>query len=136
MLGIGSTLGVNLLSSCSSLGRLSKGIVDGEIYDDQLLVPLSAFLDKSKPREYIIVHNEKLQFPICVYRFSDKEFSALWMECTHQGAELQVFGDKLECPAHGSEFDASGIVENGPADKNLRTFPTELTNKYLKIKLT
>jgi Rieske Fe-S protein len=57
------------------------------------------------------------------------------MRCTHQGTELQVFGDKLQCPAHGSEFNNSGAVQNGPADIKLRTFPVTLDNHQLKISL-
>lgn len=57
------------------------------------------------------------------------------MSCTHQNAELQVFGDKLQCPAHGSEFDNTGRVLNAPADTNLRTFPVTVENNTIKISL-
>ncbi|HJW30337.1 MAG TPA: Rieske 2Fe-2S domain-containing protein, partial [Saprospiraceae bacterium] len=60
-------------------------------------------------RQYIIVQNEKLEFPIYVYRFSENEFSALWMKCAHQGAELQASGDHLQCPSHGSEYTNRGV---------------------------
>ena len=86
-------------------------------------------------KKYIVVNNDILQYPICVYRFSEKEYSALWMRCTHQGTELQVFGDKLQCPAHGSEFNNMGAVQNGPADAMLRTFPITIEKNQLKISL-
>jgi Rieske Fe-S protein len=57
------------------------------------------------------------------------------MKCTHQGSELQVFGDALQCPSHGSEFDKHGGLLNGPADKPLRTFPVKIENDQLKISL-
>jgi Rieske Fe-S protein len=57
------------------------------------------------------------------------------MVCTHQGAELQVFGDKLQCPAHGSEFSNRGVLENGPANRDLRKFPIVIENNTLKISL-
>lgn len=60
---------------------------------------------------------------------------ALLMECTHQGAELQVFGDKLQCAAHGSEFSNKGIVESGPASTDLRKFPVRIENNILKVSL-
>lgn len=90
---------------------------------------------KSAYHSFIIVRNEALQYPICVYRFSDKEYSALWMRCTHQGAELQASGDSLQCTAHGSEFDNKGTVKNGPADRNLRNFPVTVSNNQLFIDL-
>ena len=86
-------------------------------------------------KKYVIVQNEILQYPICVFRFSGNEYAALWMRCTHQGTELQVFGDKLQCPAHGSEFTSRGLVQNGPADMKLRSFPITIENNQLKISL-
>jgi Rieske Fe-S protein len=55
--------------------------------------------------------------------------------CTHQGAELQVFGDKIQCPAHGSEFSNRGVLESGPANTDLRKFPIVIENNILKISL-
>jgi Rieske Fe-S protein len=102
-----------------------------------LLVPLSSFDNGNKTyRKYVVVQNDKLQYPICVYRFSDTEYKALLMRCTHQGAELQVFGDRLQCPAHGSTFNNTGVVQNGPADVNLRSFPVNISQDQLHITLS
>jgi Rieske Fe-S protein len=57
------------------------------------------------------------------------------MRCTHQGTELQAAGDYLQCTAHGSEFDKEGRIKNGPADKNLRTFPVTMQDNQLFIDL-
>lgn len=102
------------------------------IEGDSLVVPLLSFTD----RKYVVVENEKLEYPICVYRFSDNEYKALLMRCTHQGTELQVFGDRLQCPAHGSEFSNTGTVQNGPADTALRTFEVSVLTDTIKIKLS
>ena len=104
--------------------------------NSNLTVPVSTFQqDKDSFRKYIVVSHPELKFPICVYRFSDTEYTALLMKCTHQGAELQVFGDRLECPAHGSQFSDTGQVKNGPADTNLRSFPVTVNNDQLFISL-
>ena len=114
-------------------------IISANIIGDNLIVGLKDFEtnsgDGKQFKKYVIVQNELLRFPICVYRFNENEYQALWMRCTHQGNELQVFGDKLQCPAHGSEFDNGGNVRNGPADKPLRTFPVTIENKQLRISL-
>ena len=86
-------------------------------------------------RSFIIVRNDALQFPICVFRFTEQEYSAVWMKCTHQGAELQASGEMLQCPAHGSEFNNKGKVMSGPASDHLRTFPVTVTNTELFIDL-
>jgi len=96
---------------------------------------MTAFQSNGAYNKYIVVQQEQLKYPICVYRFSQNEYSAVLMRCTHQGAELQVFGDKLECPAHGSTFSNTGQVKNGPADTNLRTFPVIVQNDQLLISL-
>ncbi|MBL7864629.1 MAG: Rieske (2Fe-2S) protein [Cyclobacteriaceae bacterium] len=84
-------------------------------------------------REYVIVRNEKLEYPICVYRQSENEYKALLMKCTHQGTELQAAGDHLHCPAHGSEYNSSGQVTQGPATDGLRVFPVTVDNEKVVI---
>ena len=86
-------------------------------------------------RKYIIVQHDQLQFPIYIYRFSDNEYSALWMECTHQGTELQASGDHLHCSGHGSEFTNLGYVSQGPAEDNLRWFPVKVEQEQIWIDL-
>jgi Rieske Fe-S protein len=123
-----------LLSSCKSTqyisGRLNK---DGVLLDANEFKIMSK--GKTSYRSFVVVRNEALQYPVCVYRFSENEYSALWMRCTHQGTELQASGDRLQCTAHGSEFDNRGQVKNGPADKSLRSFPVTLSNNQLFIDL-
>lgn len=123
-----------LLQGCSG-----TKIISGKIGSDDLIVALKDFETKAGNeihyKKYIVVQNEILQYPICVYRFNANEYTALWMQCTHQGAELQVFGDKLQCPAHGSEFTNKGAVQGGPADAKLRTFPVTIEANQLKISL-
>jgi Rieske Fe-S protein len=123
-----------IFSSCSATrytdGKLNKDGVEVDI--DHFRVSKNG---KTSWRPYIIVRNESLQFPICVYRFSETEYSALWMQCAHQGAELQVSGSQLQCPAHGSEYDNRGRVTNGPATSDLRHFPVTVRNNQLFIDL-
>jgi Rieske Fe-S protein len=129
--GIGIT---TLLQGCGTAKWLN-----GKIVGDDLIVAVSDFqINKGKKdgfRRSLIIQHDQLQYPICIFRFSENEYAALWMRCTHQGTELQVFGDKLQCPAHGSEFTNKGMVQNGPADAKLRTFPVTPENNQLKISL-
>lgn len=86
-------------------------------------------------RDYVIVRNDAMEFPIYVYRFSDDDYSAMLMKCTHQGNELQASGDHLHCSAHGSEFNNRGIVAQGPAEENLRTFDVTADSTTIFIDL-
>jgi len=124
-----SFLGV-LVQSCQSVKY-----VGGELGESGITVPLTAFDTKKGHYPYVIVRNDELQFPICVYRISETAYSALLMRCSHQGAELQVAGDQLVCPAHGSEFDKMGKVTQSPAIADLRKFPVIIKNDQLFIDL-
>jgi len=125
---------ITLVNSCTA-----TRLIRGKIIGDELVVDLKNFYVDSGGernfRKYIIVGNDQLKYPVCVFRFNQNEYSALWMRCTHQGNELQAFGDKLQCPAHGSEFDNKGGVQNGPADKALRTFPVTIDINQIRISL-
>jgi Rieske Fe-S protein len=124
-----------MLNGCAGT-KYINALIEGS----NLIVPLSEFeiVKENTPaqyRKYVVVQHDNLQFPICVYRISSDTYHALWMKCTHQGTELHVFGDKLQCPAHGSEFTNAGAVQNGPAAEALRTFPIAVANNTLKIDL-
>lgn len=125
-----------LLQNCGGTKYLTSPIVGTD-----LVVPASAFrIEKEGAapsyRRYVVVQNEKLEYPICVYRSSTEQYEALLMQCTHQGTELQVFGERLQCPAHGSEFTPAGDVQNGPADEPLRKFRVMVEGETIKINLS
>jgi Rieske Fe-S protein len=131
---VGGAFMIPVLSACQSTHYAS-----GTIEPNGLSVAKSEFsyLKKDQPmiRQYIIVQNERLEFPIYLYRFSENEYSALLMKCTHQGNELQASGDHLTCPAHGSEFNNKGTVAHGPAEKKLRAFKVSADNEKIFIDL-
>lgn len=125
-----------ILQSCSTGQHFAKS----DIVGNQLRVPLTEFtLDKKGQavnRDYVVVRSEKLNFPIYLRKLSDTDYSAVWMECTHQGAELSAHGDYLTCPSHGSEFDKLGKVTQGPAQADLRKFKTSVDSQYIYISLS
>jgi Rieske Fe-S protein len=122
-----------------SLSGCATHHVTGMLEQSGVSISTSEFVQiKNKAttyRTYLIVQHEQLEFPIYLYRFSETEYTALWMECTHQGAELQASGDFLHCPSHGSEFTNRGTISSGPAEKNLRSFPVSVMNDKILIDL-
>lgn len=124
----------SLLNSCTP-----SHYITGTMNKDGLILSRDEFKIMQKGntayRSFIIVRNDALKFPICVYRINETEYSALWMQCTHQGAALQASGNVLQCPAHGSEFNNRGEVHSGPANTSLRTFPVTISNNDLFIDL-
>lgn len=89
----------------------------------------------ARKRKYVLIRLMQYNFPIIIYRFDNDTYSALLMECTHKNCELQPQGDFLICPCHGSEFSNTGIVQNPPAEENLRTFQTTQDNEHIYIQL-
>jgi Rieske Fe-S protein len=57
---------------------------------------------------------------IVVSRPTDTTAAAFSAICTHQGCTVAAAGAVLNCPCHGSEFDAlTGAVKRGPATSPL-----------------
>ena len=131
---IGSAVIPSLLVSCQST-HYTNGVL--ETNGISVLASEFSYLKKDQPviRQYIIVRNDSLEFPIYLYRFSANEYAAVLMKCTHQGAELQASGDHLHCPSHGSEFNNRGLLAHGPAEKNLRSFKVSADSDKIFIDL-
>lgn len=74
--------GTTILNGCSS-SQISR-----EIKESDLLVPISDFIvqkgAKTQFKKYIVIQNDILKAPICVFRFSENDYSAIFMLCTHQ----------------------------------------------------
>ena len=120
-----------LLESCD----LTKS-VSGSLSDTRMTIPLSKFRGrKGDYRSYLIVQHEGLNYPVVVYRESDSVYTALLLRCTHQYSELNVSGNLISCPAHGSEFNTKGEPTQGPAEAGLRRFPTSTDAENLYIDL-
>ena len=119
-----------LLQSCVSTKNISADIIDGN-----LVIPKIDFIKKDAYLKYLIVRNENLHYPIYVFRITEIEYTALYLQCSHQGNELNAFGDKLVCSAHGSEFDNRGVATTGPATEPLRSFPIQIDNQNINISL-
>ncbi len=124
-----------LLTSCESIYYATSSIKN-----NPLIVPLSEFeIPKKKEltyRSFVLVKTPKEDFPICLYKTGENEYTAALMKCTHRGCELNVGGGIYSCPCHGSEFDTNGGVLEGPADQNLKTFKTTIQNENIYIELS
>lgn len=130
-----TVLGASILAEGCSPAKHIQAIPK----DGNFVIPLSEFLQERKgkttSRKYILVQSTALRYPIVIYKFANGEYSALLLECTHQGSELSVHGDLIACPAHGSEFNNRGMVEEGPAARNLKSFPvtSDGQNIYVRV---
>ncbi len=124
-------IGVAILTeSCGSIYYASSKKDEGKI-----IVKKNEFIDTNKViRKFVVIRPEKLQFPICIYK-NENEYNALYMQCTHQGCELQPNKSFLVCPCHGSEFSNTGKVQSPPADSDLKQFKINTDNENIYIQL-
>jgi len=130
---LGLMAGAPLLTSCSPTVYVQKLVIN-----NQISVGLLEFLiegETEKYHRYILVKSEQLDYPIVVYRKSEKHFTSLLLRCTHRGTELNVHGDLISCPAHGSEFSNIGEVISEPAPQPLKSFHSEVIQNELIIHL-
>jgi Rieske Fe-S protein len=64
-----------------------------------------------------------------VARPTDTDAVAFSAICTHQGCTVAPSGSRLNCPCHGSVFNAlTGAVEHGPARSPLPSIPVKVVN--------
>ncbi|MEX2594100.1 MAG: Rieske (2Fe-2S) protein [Anditalea sp.] len=125
--------GISLLESCAGTAYFAQTTLEA----NRILIKKTEFLntqdEKTKERKFVLIKSEKFGFPICVYKINEIEYSALLLQCTHRGCELQPQGNFLVCPCHGSEFSNKGLVQNPPAEQNLQTFKTATDDEYIYI---
>jgi len=132
---IGSVALAALLEGCGTANYYAIA----DFGSSRIAVKKSEFVDlsngQSKERKYVLVKNDRMGFPICIYKQSVNEFTALYIQCTHKGCELQPNDNYLQCPCHGSEFSNRGAVQHGPAESNLKQFSVTTDNEIIYIHL-
>ncbi|WP_276132388.1 Rieske (2Fe-2S) protein [Polluticoccus soli] len=125
----------------TALGGVAKAAIKQPLQDEEnkIAIEKSKFEKKKDDevtyRTYIKISPEGLDFPIVVYRFDENDYAALLLQCTHRGAELNINGDTVSCPAHDSEFSNRGEVLNGPADEPLKTFAVTSDEQFIYVNL-
>jgi cytochrome b6-f complex iron-sulfur subunit len=121
------------LEGCTSTTHIASAVTNG----NTISINKSEFVTSKKDvlRKFVIINSAKFEYPICIYKLNDTEFSALLMKCTHNSCELHPQGSYLVCPCHGSEFNNKGTVQNPPAERNLQTFTTTTDNENIYIHL-
>jgi Rieske Fe-S protein len=114
--------GLLYLSGALTLGGLLR-FLD---YDPNL-APQTEF-DLGPASNYPLRSRTILSDPPAVLLHTEKGFSAWSLVCTHLGCTTEQNADGFSCRCHGSRYDASGNVSQGPAAKPLRALRVEVTD--------
>ena len=71
---------------------------------------------------------------LLVAHTAQSAFTALSATCTHQACTITGYGSQtFVCPCHGSQFDTTGRVLQGPAFSPLPQYHTQFANNVLTI---
>ncbi len=76
--------------------------------------------------------------PLAVTRLTEAKVVAVSRICTHEGCTVNLPVASLltlNCPCHGSRFEVTGQVVNGPASRPLASFPTAIDGNQVVITL-
>jgi cytochrome b6-f complex iron-sulfur subunit len=115
---------IGSFESCSSIAVFKAQPSEGKIQ-----VPLTEFAETNLR----IIRVTHLDFDILVSKKQDGNYSAVYMQCTHQDFGLTANAKGLNCSMHGSSFDLEGNVVTGPAALPLRKFTVTKNDTHLTI---
>jgi len=76
--------------------------------------------------------------PLAITRLTDTRVAAVSRICTHEGCTVNLPVASLltlDCPCHGSRFQVTGQVVNGPAARPLASFPTVIVGDQVVVTL-
>ncbi|WP_297337533.1 Rieske 2Fe-2S domain-containing protein [Algoriphagus sp.] len=133
-----ATFGAAFFTSCSSTddadpasptpsGNSSSGIT---ISGNTISIDLSVQTELTSPGNWLLIENAKT-----LVANVNGSFVALTSVCTHSGCDRNwTFGNsRFTCTCHGSVFDPSGQVLQGPATTPLTPYTTQVSGTKLVV---
>lgn len=126
---LGTTaLAAVLLPGCASLMTRPVAVESGLVRLD-----LRQYPELAEPGGALRLLPNGWSDPLYVLTLADGRFAALSPICTHLGCTVEMTGERLVCPCHGSTYDREGVVLQGPAERPLRRFPSRTTADGLLV---
>lgn len=113
---------VALLAGCASLVTRTVTPVNGT-----LRLALAHYPELVEVGGSLKVVPEGMPEPIYVLSLGEGQYAALSPICTHLGCTVEIQDARLVCPCHGSTYDRQGRVMQGPAERALARYRTEVT---------
>ncbi len=79
------------------------------------------------PNGFLRIQPPALEHHLVVLAQEGGGYAVVSPICTHRGCTVDVASGRLACPCHGSEYDRTGQVLKGPAERSLERYAAELT---------
>lgn len=126
-MAVGAGMVIGSLSSCATLA-IYKTAAD----NNKISVPLSLFARS----DFQIIQLKDFFYNIGLRKEQNGNYTALLLRCTHADNQLISTGNGFNCTLHGSVFDKEGQVTQGPAERPLKKYQTEVVSERIIIYLT
>jgi cytochrome b6-f complex iron-sulfur subunit len=108
--------------------------ISGGVQNDTVTVAIDAASSLASVGGAALVQSTAGMF--LVARMSQDAFAAFTATCTHEACTITGFSNQtFVCPCHGSQFNTSGGVINGPAARALPQYATQFANDTLMISI-
>src|SRR6202012_4543838 len=127
-LAAGSGMLIGSLASCGAALPTYKTAVT----DNKVSVPVNLFANA----DFQLVQPKNMYYNIGLKKEKDGTYTALLLRCTHADNQLTPTGNGFRCNLHGSAFDKEGNVTNGPAERPLTRYKTEVVSNQIIIHLS
>jgi cytochrome b6-f complex iron-sulfur subunit len=123
----GVAAGASVLAACSGGSGKASGGAGGSGGSGAASGPLVALADV--PVGGAVAAKDPSGAPVVVAQPTAGTAVAFSAICTHMGCQVAPAGKQLNCPCHGSQFDATnGAVLRGPATRPLPAVPVRVEN--------
>ena len=124
----GAGMLVGSLASCGSALPAYKTAVTG----NKIAVPETLFATA----DFQLIQPKGMYYNIGLKKEKDGTYTALLLRCTHADNQLTPTGNGFKCTLHGSAFDNEGHVTNGPAQRALKKYPTQVESNQIIIHIS
>jgi Rieske Fe-S protein len=119
-------IALSALSSCATLPAYKTAIAGNKVS-----VPVSLFAQSN----FQLIQPKNSYYNIGLKKESDGTYTALLLKCTHADNQLTATGKGYKCSLHGSAFDSEGQVTNGPAERPLKKYTTQIIQDQIIINI-
>jgi Rieske Fe-S protein len=103
--------------------------------DGRIALTLADHPELAAPNGAVSIQPAGMTDPLLVLRTGPAAYAVVSPICTHRGCTVEVAGDRLECPCHGSTYARDGTLLGGPAERSLTRLAATLQRGRLIIDL-
>ena len=126
-LAVSAGMMIDSLSSCATLPVFKTAVNDKKI-----TVPENLFAETN----FQLIQPQGMYYNIGLKKEPDGTYTALLLRCTHADNQLSIAGNSgYICNLHGSQFDKEGHVIKGPAERDLKRYPTQVVQNQIIINI-